>query len=118
MRVIALAVLMASIPAVAGAQDSRQASTQANMDAHAFQDQLGQAMRTNALEQQMDQSRATQNPRRVRRAQQAAEMINDGNCAGARDLALRANDTRLAARVEEVCATLSAEAPADGRPPQ
>jgi hypothetical protein len=117
MRVIALAVLMASIPVLAAAQD-RQAAAQASIDIHNFQDQLGQAMRTNALEQQMDASRDTQNPRRVRRAQQAAEMINNGNCAGARDLALRANDTRLAARVEEVCATLTAETPADGRPPQ
>jgi hypothetical protein len=118
MKTIALALLIASIPALAAAQDSRQSAAQASIDIHNFQDQLGQALRTNALEQQMDASRATQNPRRVRRAQEAAQMINEGNCPGARDLALRANDTRLAARVEEVCAALSAQTPAGGQAPQ
>ena len=118
MRVIALALLMASVPALGFAQDARQASTQANMDVHAFQDQLGQALRTNALEQQMDASRETQNPRRVRRAQEAAELINNGDCPGARNLALRANDTRLATRVEQVCAALEEEASASASSPR
>jgi len=49
------------------------------------------------------QGRDTQSPRRLRRAQQAAEMINNGDCAGALTLANNAHDTLLVERVTEVC---------------
>lgn len=61
-------------------------------------------------------ARDTQNPRRVRRAQQAAEMINNGDCAGALTLANNAHDTALAGRVTEVCAQTTTSAPAQTPP--
>ena len=113
MRSIALALLVMSVPLAAGAQD-RGSVAQQNIDTHAYQDQFGQALRTNALEQQQDASRATQNPRRIRRAEEAARLINNGDCPGARDLALRANDTRLVARIDQVCNEAGTPAPATG----
>jgi hypothetical protein len=118
MRAIALALALAAIPAAAGAQDARQAAAQARIDAQAFQDRLGQELRTNALEEQMDASRATQNPRRVRRAEEAAAMINNGDCPGARGLATRANDARLLARIEQVCSALESPTTASSAPVQ
>lgn len=56
-------------------------------------------------------ARDTQNPRRVRRAQQAAEMINNGDCVGALALANNARDTFLATRVTEICAQTTVSAP-------
>lgn len=44
-----------------------------------------------------------QNPRRVRRAETAAALVNAGDCAGAKTVAIRDNDRRLLARLDEVC---------------
>ncbi|WP_396592706.1 hypothetical protein [Brevundimonas sp. R86498] len=42
-------------------------------------------------------------PVRLRRAEQAAALINAGDCAGARAFVLQQGDRRLADRVAEVC---------------
>lgn len=43
------------------------------------------------------------NPRRVRRAETAATLVNAGDCRGARAVAARDNDRRLLARLDNVC---------------
>jgi hypothetical protein len=48
-------------------------------------------------------------PDRIRVAEQAARLINAGDCKGARKLVARRADQRMAARVEEVCAAPKAE---------
>lgn len=45
----------------------------------------------------------TRNPRRVRRAETAAALVNAGDCQGARAVAARDNDRRLLARFGDVC---------------
>lgn len=49
-----------------------------------------------------------QNPRRARRAQAAADLINAGNCDGALALAQSAHDLRLEARIRLICVASSA----------
>lgn len=109
MKAVIIAAALLIAPSVGAAQDSRggaaYGSATMRNDAWQTQDMLGQNMRMQGLEQQMDNSRATQNPRVMRRAQEAAELINKGDCDGARDLARRNNDTRLLAGVERACAT-------------
>ncbi len=43
------------------------------------------------------------NPRRVRRAETAAALVNAGDCRGAKAVAARDNDRRLLARLDDVC---------------
>uniref|UniRef100_B0T8V0 UrcA family protein n=1 Tax=Caulobacter sp. (strain K31) TaxID=366602 RepID=B0T8V0_CAUSK len=43
-------------------------------------------------------------PDRIRVAEQAARLINSGDCKGARKLVARRADQRMAARVEDACA--------------
>lgn len=112
MRVFVLALLVLAIPATTQAQDRRQAAALRNIEVHGFQEQFTQAMHTNALEEQQDRYRDTQNPRRVRRAEQAATMINAGDCDGARRMATLANDDRLRLRIDQVCSPNNAMAPA------
>lgn len=52
-----------------------------------------------------------QNPRRARRAEAAAALINAGDCPGALALAEREHDSRLAARINLVCSTTTVSAP-------
>lgn len=63
------------------------------------------------FDRQMAHWRATHNPRRVRRAEAAAELINGGDCDGAKALAIRDRDERLTARIEEVCTLISVSEP-------
>lgn len=108
MKAIALTALLLAAPGVASAQDipggvGRSGSAQQRADAYAMQEAYGAAMRTHAMDEQQDQYRDTQSPRRIRLAQEAAERINHGDCDGARQIATRANDTRLATRIDQVC---------------
>jgi len=118
MKTLVLIAALAVAPAAALAQDvpggagGSNASAQMRNDAWAAQEQLGQNLRAQGMEQQQDQYRDTQNPRRVRRAQEAADLINKGDCAGARAVAARANDDRLAARIAQVCSAAAVPAPA------
>lgn len=116
MKILTLAILLAAAPVVATAQD-RGVSSQQNNDLHAYQDQFNQNLHTNALEQQQDNYRDTQNPRRIRRAQEAAALINKGDCDGARAVATRANDDRLLQRVDQVCAPGATPAPVPATAP-
>ena len=45
----------------------------------------------------------SRNPRRVRRAETAAALVNAGDCRGAKAVAARDNDRRLLARLDDVC---------------
>lgn len=45
----------------------------------------------------------SRNPRRVRRAETAAALVNAGDCPGAKAVAARDNDLRLLARLDDVC---------------
>lgn len=119
MKRLIIAAALLALPSAGVAQDMRggvggsNATSQMRNDAWGTQEMLSQNMRMQSLEQQMDNSRATQNPRVMRRAQEAADLINKGDCAGARQLAQRANDTRLLAGVERACAAAAtAAAPA------
>lgn len=76
----------------------------------ASREMMGLELRSRAMDEQAEQYRESLNPRRVHRAQEAAALINKGDCAGALALADRANDTRLAGRIEQVCAALAAPA--------
>lgn len=51
------------------------------------------------------------NPRRVRRAEAAAILINDGDCAGAVDLAERGRDDRMIVRINQVCGVVKVSEP-------
>lgn len=69
------------------------------------------------FDRQMAHWRATHNPRRIRRAEAAADLINSGDCDGAKALAERDRDERLSARIEQVCALIDVSdpvAPASG----
>ena len=61
----------------------------------------------------MREANANQSPRRVRRAERAAEMINAGNCAGAETMARQEGDGRLADTIHDVCKTPPAAPPAN-----
>lgn len=63
------------------------------------------------FDRQMAHWRATHNPRRIRRAEAAAEMINNGDCSGAKALAERDRDERLTARIEQVCTLIEVSSP-------
>lgn len=52
-----------------------------------------------------------QNPRRARRAQAAAALINAGDCQGALQLARRERDQRLASRIDQVCGATTVSDP-------
>ncbi|WP_425990461.1 hypothetical protein [Brevundimonas sp. TWP2-3-2] len=45
----------------------------------------------------------SRNPRRVRRAETAAALVNAGDCRGAKAVAAGDNDRRLLARLDDVC---------------
>ena len=63
------------------------------------------------LDRQMAYWRETHNPRRIRRAEAAAELINNGDCDGAKALAVRGRDERLTARIEQVCTLINVSDP-------
>lgn len=66
---------------------------------------------TSYFDRQMADWRGANNPRRVRRAEAAAELINGGDCDGAKALAVRDRDERLTARIEEVCTLINVSDP-------
>lgn len=115
MRGISIVTLAGLILAIGAAPASAQFSGGAS-GAAMRQGRMEDALSRSALDRATDPhapppARDTQNPRRVRRAQQAAEMINNGDCAGALTLANNAHDTFLATRVTEICAQVSVSAP-------
>ena len=109
---ISITVAAACVASLAHAQSAGTMNSMRMNDAAMNQARFNEAMRSSALERQTDQHRDTTNPRRARRAEEAATLINAGNCAGALELAQRGNDDRLAARIREVCATTNVSQPA------
>ncbi|WGM32601.1 hypothetical protein [Brevundimonas sp. NIBR11] len=63
------------------------------------------------FDRQMAYWRATHNPRRIRRAEAAAALINGGDCEGAKAIAVRDSDERLVTRIEQVCAQIEISDP-------
>jgi len=112
MRLLFVAVTGVSI-VVAGSAAAQMSGNAANMRAESAvrMDRFSAQLSEHALDAQTGQNSDNQNPRRLRRARDAAEMINHGDCAGARALADRDGDHRLAARIDQVCATFTVSAP-------
>lgn len=74
-------------------------------------ERFNSAFNTAYFDRQMAQWRATHNPRRIRRAERAASLINDGDCDGAKAVAERDRDERLVARIEQVCTLINVSDP-------
>lgn len=100
MKTLVITLVLLAVPAAASAQAR---SALPGIDAMNRNEVMTQGLRRQAMEQNQDQYRDTQNPRRVRRAEEAARLINEGNCPAAHELAVRANDRHLAMRIEEAC---------------
>lgn len=100
MKTLVLTLVLLTVPAAAVAQ---QQSSIPRVDTMMRQEIMTQGLRRQAMEQNEDQYRDTMNPRRIQRAEQAARLINEGNCPAAHDLAVRANDRQLAVRIEQAC---------------
>ncbi len=116
---IALVACLVLTPFTAAAQvEGRQMLRERAAAYDASRDMMGQMLRNQTMDAQANAYRESLNPRRVHRAEEAAELINNGDCAGALTLADRANDTRLAARIEQVCAALAAPASTPAPAPQ
>jgi len=99
-------------PAIDNPQVSQAfARTAALNDAAMGRERFDAEFSTAYFDRQMAHWRATHNPRRVRRAEQAANLINDGDCDGAKALAERDSDERMIARIEEVCALIDVSDP-------
>lgn len=105
-----ITALAASVPAMAF-QASPMAARGALNDQAAYADR----MRSRMLDAPTGATEAVdpdQNPRRARRANAAAALINAGDCPGALALAERERDARLAARITLVCGQVTVSAPA------
>ncbi|RZJ03962.1 MAG: hypothetical protein EON89_09635 [Brevundimonas sp.] len=100
MKTLVLTLVLLAVPAAANAQAR---SALPGIDAMTRHEVMNQGLRRQAMEQNQDQYRDTINPRRVQRAEQAARLINEGNCPAAHELAVRANDRQLAMRIEQAC---------------
>ena len=96
-------LFLTSIPCVASAQDAAIAETQRLGDSSGFAEQAARRGFVQYMDQQADRYRDSMNPRRIRRAEAAAQLVNSGDCGAARALAARDNDLRLLARLTEVC---------------
>jgi len=108
MRFVFVAVVGASL-VVAGSAAAQFSGGSAQSSVR--MDRFAQQMSEHALDNQTGQNSENQNPRRLRRARDAAEMINRGDCAGARALAEREGDHRLVNRINQVCSTMTVSAP-------
>ncbi len=98
---VILAALASGAPAAAF-----QASPMGARNTLNDQAAYAERMRSQMLDAPTDATAATdpdQNPRRARRANAAAALINAGDCPGALALAERERDRRLAARITLVC---------------
>lgn len=103
-----LFVAVAGVSVVLAGSAAAQMSTNPGvmrMDSAVRMDRFSQQLSEHALDAQTGQNSENQNPRRLRRAQRAAEMINGGDCAGARALALNDHDQRLVERIDQICTT-------------
>lgn len=108
MRLLFAAVLGATV-VIAGGAEAQYSGGPAQQAVR--MDRFSQQMSEHALDAQTGQNSDNQNPRRLRRAREAAGMINHGDCAGARSLAERDGDHRLTDRIDQVCATFTVSAP-------
>lgn len=109
-RSLAIAALACAMPAMA-----HQATPMGARNALNDQAAYAERMRSQMLDAPTTGTATAdpdQNPRRARRADAAAALINDGDCPGALALAERDHDRRLAARITLVCGSVTVSAPA------
>ena len=100
-------------PAIDNPQIARSfARTEALNSAAMRAERFDQQIASNYLDRQMAYWRETHNPRRIRRAEAAADLINGGNCDAAVALARQDGDERLEVRITQVCASIEISAPA------
>ena len=110
------AVLLAASTLSSGSADILQSAPMVARGALDAQQAYAERLQRMALDGPTERAAAgdpDQNPRRARRAQAAAAMINAGDCAGALALAERDRDRRLAARISLVCGEVTVSTPAD-----
>ncbi|WP_426042174.1 hypothetical protein [Brevundimonas sp. TWP2-3-4b1] len=108
------ALLAASIlfPGSVDAMQSAPMVARGTLDAQqAYADRL-QRMALDGPTERAAAGDPDQNPRRARRAEAAAALINAGDCPGALALAEREGDRRLAARITLVCGEVTVSTPA------
>lgn len=107
--IVVLAALASAMPAVA-----HQASPMGARGALNDQAAYAERMRSQMLDAPggaTDAADPDQSPRRARRANAAAALINAGDCPGALALAEREGDRRLAARIALVCSQVAVSTP-------
>ncbi|HYC68521.1 hypothetical protein [Brevundimonas sp.] len=109
MKTQMLVLALAAVALPAWGQDSAAIG---RMQTQGTFERFSNDIRMQGMEQQQDAWRESRNPRVVRRAEEAAALINNGDCDGARALATRANDRRLLAGINRVCDAEAAAAPA------
>ena len=113
-------LLILALGAVALPSGAWAQSPADRMQNHNTFERLGDNIRLQGMEQQQDAWREGRNPRVVRRAEEAAALINNGDCDGARAIARRANDQRLLAGINRACeaeADAASAAPAPASAP-
>lgn len=102
--------LTVAVAAPAIAQQSPLAARNTLNDQMAYQDRM-QRQLLDAPTERAAPTDPDQNPRRARRAQAAAALINAGDCPGALALAERERDRRLIGRINQICTTSTVSAP-------
>lgn len=81
------------------------------MPGYTFQERFEEQLTLYKLERQTGEWREAHSPRRVRRAEQAARMINSGDCDGAAAFARAQGDTRMVVRIQQVCSDITVGEP-------
>lgn len=111
---LAAALLAVSIlaPGSAEAFQSAPMAARGTLDAQQAYAERLQRMALDGPTERAAAGDPDQNPRRARRAQAAAALINAGDCPGALALAERERDRRLAARITLVCGEVTVLTPA------
>lgn len=107
--IVVVAALATAFPAAAF-----QASPMGARNTLNDQAAYAERMRTQMLDAPggaTDAADPDQNPRRARRANAAAALINAGDCPGALALAEREGDRRLAARITLICGQVAVSTP-------
>lgn len=108
----ALVAVLILFPGSAEALQSTPMAARGTLDAQQAYAERLQRMALDGPTQRAVAGDPDQNPRRARRAQAAAGLINSGDCPGALALAERERDRRLAARITLVCGAVTVSAPA------
>lgn len=107
MKLYSIVVLSVLIAGPSMARQSPMASRNTLNDQAFYAERLRRQM----FDMPLERSAVTdpdQNPRRARRAEAAAALLNSGDCPGALALASRERDQRLATRIGQICGAATA----------